>query len=179
MRRRSLRPRPTRSLRVPVRRLYREEHRGLIVRIETPGGQLEEVALPPHVEEIRRQTLAERTRHLIRESEDGTPAPSAEDIRNRILFEQTRPRPRGPADSNLPGWKDSGRLARNQTHETGRGMGFSTRTVDERVRPCCPFPHRTRPPERIPCRPRTPGAHGRLSRGVPPCKRRSRQRSST
>ena len=82
MRRRILRPRPTRSLRVPVRRLSREEHRGLIVRIETPGGQLEEVALPPHVEEIRKQTLAERTRHLIRESEDGTPAPSAEDIRN-------------------------------------------------------------------------------------------------
>ena len=118
MRRRSLlKPRPTRGILMPTQRLSPEGNRGLIVRIETPVGQLEEIALPPNVKDIRRRTLVERTRHLIRESEDGTPAHSAEDIRNRILFEQARPRPRGPEDSNLPGQKDSGRLVKNQTEE--------------------------------------------------------------
>ena len=90
MRRRSLlKPRPMRGILVPTQRLSPEGNRGLIVRIETPGGQLEEIALPPNVEDIGRRTLVERTRHLICKSEDGTPAHSAEDIRNRILFEQT------------------------------------------------------------------------------------------
>ena len=111
-RRRSLpQPRPTHGLLAPTPRLSPEGNRGLIVRIETPGGLLEEIALPPNLEDIRRRTLVERTRHLIREAEDGTPAPSAENIRNRILFEQTRPHPRGSEDSNLPGQRDLGHLA--------------------------------------------------------------------
>ena len=128
---------------MPARRLSREEHRGLIIRIETPGGQLEEIALPPNIDKIQRQTLAERKRHLLREAEDGTPAPSSEDIRNRILFEQTRPRPRSD-DSSRPGRRGLGRPA-----ESEGGSGFSAWTVDERVRHYCPFPHRTRPPERF------------------------------
>ena len=106
-RRRNCRPRPTRSLRVPARRLSREEHRGLIIRVETPGGQLEEVALPPNIGEIQKQIWAERKQHLLREAEDGTPAPSSEDIQNRILFEQTRPRPRSD-DPSRPSRRDSG-----------------------------------------------------------------------
>ena len=111
-RRRSLLwPPPMRGLLVPTQWLSPEENRGLIVRIETPRGLLEEIALPPNVEDIRKRTLVERTRHLIREAEDGTPAPSSDDIRNRILFEQTRPRPRRSEDPNLPGPRDLGRLA--------------------------------------------------------------------
>ena len=104
VRRRNRRLRPARSLRVPARRLSREEHRGLIFQVETPGGQLEEVALPPNfnLDAVQKRIRAERRRHLLREAEDGTPAPSTEDIRNRILFEQTRPRPRfdDPSRSN-------------------------------------------------------------------------------
>ena len=66
---------------------------------------------PPNVEEIRRRTLAERMCHLLREAEDGTPAPSAEDIRDRILLEQARSRPRGSEDYNLLGQRDLGSLA--------------------------------------------------------------------
>ena len=112
VRRRNRRLRPARSLRVPARRLSREEHRGLIFQVETPGGQLEEVALPPNfnLDEIQKQIRAERRRHLLREAEDGTPAPSSEDIRNRILFEQTRPRPQFD-DPSRPNRRDSGHPA--------------------------------------------------------------------
>ena len=126
MRRRILRLRPMRSLRVPARWLSREKHRGLIVRIETPGGLLEEIAMPSavEIEEIRKQTLAERARHLLRESENGTPAPSSEDIRNRILFERTRPRPRRLADPPFSSQKDSGPLVGNGTTKVGNAWDF-------------------------------------------------------
>ena len=109
VRRRNRRLRPAHSLRVPARRLSREEHRGLIFQVETPGGQLEEVALPPDFDlgEIQKRIRAERRRHLLREAEDGTPAPSSEAIRNRLLFEHTRPRPR-PDDLSRPNRQDSG-----------------------------------------------------------------------
>ena len=112
VRRRNRRLRPARSLRVPAHRLSREEHRGLIFQVETPGGQLEEVALPPNFNlgAVQKRIRAERRRHLLREAEDGTPAPSTEDIRNRILYEQTRPRP-GFDDPSHSHRKDSGHPA--------------------------------------------------------------------
>ena len=48
---------------------WHQLHDCLPVRIETPGGLLEEIALPPNVEDIRRRTLIERTRHLLSKAE--------------------------------------------------------------------------------------------------------------
>ena len=95
-----LKPRAKRGIMAPAQRPPPEWNTGRVVRIETPGGQLEEVTLPPSAEDIRRRTLIERTRALLRELEDGTPPPSAKYIRNRILLEQTRRRPRESRDSH-------------------------------------------------------------------------------
>ena len=57
-RRRSLlKPRAKRGIMVPAQRPPPEWNMGRIVRIETPGGQLEEVTLPPSAEDIRRRIL--------------------------------------------------------------------------------------------------------------------------
>ena len=133
------------------------------MRIETPGGLLEEIAMPSavEIEEIRKQTLSRTSATPspgIREMAPQHPAPK--DIRNRILFERTRPHPRRLADSPLfkpEGLRDTS--SGMETTKVRKGLGFSARTVDERVRPYCPFPHRTRPPERTllpaptPCHP--------------------------
>ena len=77
---------------------------GRVIRIETSDGQLEEVALPPNIEDLRRRILFERTRALLREKEDGTPAPSAKDIRNRLirLHSQHRPQESGSSPASKP-----------------------------------------------------------------------------
>ena len=90
---------------------------GRVIQVETPEGRIEEVTLPPNVEELRRRVLFERTRALLREKEDGTQTHSAEDVRNRILFEQTRPCPLGSEDSNLPCPKEVGGLTEKQVVE--------------------------------------------------------------
>ena len=56
---------------------------------------------PSSVEDIRMRTLVERTRALLRESEDGTLAPSAEDIRNQLLLMQSQHRPCESRDSHV------------------------------------------------------------------------------
>ena len=81
-RRSLLKPPPTRGSPVPSTQQPSPlpEINGRVIRMETPEGRLEEVTLPPNVEELRRRVLFERTRALLREKEDGTPACSAEDI---------------------------------------------------------------------------------------------------
>ena len=79
-----LKPRARRGIMAPTPRPPPEWNTGRVIQIENPGGQLEEVTLPPRVEDLQRRTLVERTRALLRESEDGTTAPSTEDIRNRL-----------------------------------------------------------------------------------------------
>ena len=95
-----LKPRAKQGILAPTPRPSPPWDAGRVVRIETPGGQLEEVALPSNMEDIRRQTLFERTRALLREAEDGTPAPSAEDIRNRLI--RLHPQPRSQESRGAP-----------------------------------------------------------------------------
>ena len=83
-RRSLLKPRAKRGILTPTPRPSPPWNAGRVVRIETPRGQLEEVALPSNMEDIRRQTLFEQTHALLREAEDGTPAPSTKDILNPV-----------------------------------------------------------------------------------------------
>ena len=100
-RRRSLlKPRAKRSILAPTPQPPPLGSNGRVVRIETSEGQLEEVARPPNVEDLHRRTLFERTRALLQEEEDGTLAPSAENIRN--LQSQHRPHGSGGSPTLTP-----------------------------------------------------------------------------
>ena len=95
-----LKPRARCGIMAPTPRPSPEWHTGRVIHIKTPRGQLKEITLPPSVNDLQRQTLVERTRALLREAEDGTPAPSAKDIRNRLLLVQSCHRPCESRDSD-------------------------------------------------------------------------------
>ena len=115
---------------------------GRVIQIETSEGQLEEVALPPNIEDLRRQTLLERTRALLQEEADGTPAPSAEEIRNRLIHLHSQHRPHEKEDS-----PDSTPRDMPSRPQPDRSRGARSEEDFPSVRPYCPFPHRTLPPQ--------------------------------
>ena len=65
-------------------------------------GQLEEVTLPPTLEDLRRQMMIERTRAFLRDEGESFLTPSAEDVRNRLVRIHPQPRSQESRDPLVP-----------------------------------------------------------------------------
>ena len=70
--------------------------------LENPEGQLEEVTLPPTLEDLRRQAMIEQTRAFLRDEGESLLTPSAEDVRDRLVRIHPQPRSQESRDPLVP-----------------------------------------------------------------------------